>query len=68
MLYIVGLGLYDEKDITLGIQGDILNIRAEDPNRKYQKEVLLSREANAEDMKWTYKNGILEVKIAAKGH
>jgi len=52
----------DEKDITLGIQGDILNIRAEDPNRKYQKEVLLSREANPEDMKWTYKNGILEVR------
>jgi HSP20 family protein len=57
----------EEKDITLDIQGDILNIRAEGGNRKYQKEVLLSREVNAEDMSWTYKNGILEVKIVGGG-
>jgi HSP20 family protein len=58
----------EEKDITLDIQGDILNIRAEAESRKYQKEVLLSREAKAEDMSWTYKNGILEVKIGLSGH
>jgi len=57
----------EEKDITLDIQGDILNIRAEAGSRKYQKEVLLSREAKAEDMSWTYKNGILEVKIGVAG-
>jgi len=56
----------DEKDITIEIKGDILNITAEGKNRKYQKEVLLSREAKADDMTWAYKNGILEVKIAAK--
>ena len=58
----------EEKDIALDVQGDILNIRAEGGNRKYQKEVLLSREVNAEDMSWTYKNGILEVKIAVGSH
>lgn len=58
----------EEKDISLDIQGDILNIRANGESRKYQKEVLLSREATSDDMTWTYKNGILEVKIAAKGH
>jgi len=57
----------EEKDITLEIKGDILNIRAEDENRKYQKEVLLSREAKTDDMTWTYKNGILEVKIVVSG-
>jgi HSP20 family protein len=58
----------EEKDISLDIQGDILNIRANGESRKYQKEVLLSREATSDNMTWTYKNGILEVKIAAKGH
>ena len=56
----------DEKDITIEIKGDILNINAEGENRKYQKEVLLSREAKTDDMTWAYKNGILEVKIEAK--
>lgn len=53
----------EEKDIKLEIKGDILNINAEGENRKYQKEVLLSRPAKAEDMTWSYKNGVLEIKI-----
>ena len=57
----------DEKDITIEIKGDILNINAEGENRKYQKEVLLSREAKTDDMTWTYKNGILEIKIPVSG-
>jgi len=57
----------DEKEIGVEIKGDILNITAEGQNRKYQKEVLLSREARTEDMTWTYKNGILEVKIVGSG-
>ncbi len=55
----------EEKDINLEIKGDIVNISAEGENRKYQKEVLLSRQAKPEDMTWTYKNGILEIKIKA---
>ncbi|MFH1952182.1 MAG: helix-turn-helix domain-containing protein [Pseudomonadota bacterium] len=57
----------DEKDITIEIKGDILNISAEGDNRKYQKEVLLSREAKADDMTWAYRNGMLEIKIMASG-
>lgn len=53
----------EENDIQLEIKGDILDIRAEHGNRKYQKEVLLSRSAKAESMSWTYKNGILEIRI-----
>ena len=53
----------EEKDIKLEIKGDILNINAEGENRKYQKEVLLSRPAKAEDMNWSYKNGVLEIKV-----
>jgi len=57
----------DEKDIKLEINGDILNIAAEGKNRRYQKEVLLSRKCKSEDMTWSYKNGILEIKIAVAG-
>ena len=53
----------DEKDVHIEIKGDILNISAEGKNRKYQKEVLLSREATGENMTWAYKNGMLEIKI-----
>ncbi len=53
----------DEKDFQIEIKGDILNISAEGRNRKYQKEILLSREATAEQMTWNYKNGILEIII-----
>ncbi|MCK4469944.1 MAG: Hsp20/alpha crystallin family protein [Desulfobacterales bacterium] len=53
----------EEKDIRLEIKGDILSISAEGEGRKYQKEVLLSRPAKAEDMTWSYKNGMLEIKV-----
>ena len=56
-----------KKDITLEINGDILTIAAEGQNRKYEKEVLLSKQGKSEDMTWTYKNGILEIKIAVAG-
>jgi HSP20 family protein len=57
----------DEKDIKVGINGDILNIEAQGQSRKYEKEILLSRQAKSDDMKWSYKNGILEIKIAIAG-
>ena len=53
----------EEKDVNIEIKGDILNISAESNDRKYQKEILLSRPAKAEDMTWSYKNGMLEIKI-----
>lgn len=57
----------EEKDIRLDINGDILTIHADGETRKYQKEVLLSRECAAENMTWAYKNGILEIKIGSDG-
>lgn len=58
----------EEKDIHLEIKGDILNISAGGEERKYQKEVLLSRSVKSEDMTWTYRNGILEIKIVITDH
>jgi len=53
----------EEKDLSVDVQGDILTLKAEGQNRKYQKEILLSREATSEAMTWGYKNGILDVRI-----
>ena len=57
----------EEKDINLELKGDILNINAEGKDRQYQKEVLLPKPTKAEDMTWSYKNGILEIKIVVSG-
>ena len=57
----------EEGNINCEIKGDILNISAESKDRKYQKEILLSRPAKAEDMTWSYKNGMLEIKIVGSG-
>lgn len=57
----------EEKDIHIEIKEDILLISAESKDRKYQKEILLSRTARAEDMTRSYKNGMLEIKIVAEG-
>ena len=49
----------EESDIELELKGDVSNLNA----KKYQKEILLS-DGVGDNMEWTYKNGILEVKIA----
>lgn len=53
----------EETDITVNLEGDILSIRAQGNNREYQKEVLLPQPGDAEKMKWSYKNGILEITL-----
>jgi HSP20 family protein len=52
-----------EEGITLDLKGDILEISAVGKNRKYRKEVLLPVQVKKETLSYTYKNGILEVRI-----
>jgi len=61
------------KDIKVDLKGDILEISAQTNDRKYHKEVLLPVKLSAkggsasggkeENLTFSYKNGILEVKI-----
>ena len=53
----------NEEDITINLKGDILNISAQSGERKYQKEILLPMQAKKEALSYTYKNGMLEVRI-----
>lgn len=53
----------EEKDVQIDVKGDILNINASGQNRKYQKEILLSRPVTRDQWHWSYKNGMLEIKL-----
>lgn len=52
-----------EEGISVDLKGDILEISAVGKNRKYRKEVLLPVQVKKETLSYTYKNGILEVRI-----
>jgi HSP20 family protein len=49
--------------LTMDLKGDILEIVAVGKNRKYRKEVLLPVQGKKENLTYTYKNGILEVRV-----
>jgi HSP20 family protein len=53
-----------ESDIKLDLKGDILDITASNNSRKYHKEILLPTVVKPETMASSYKNGILEIRIA----
>jgi len=53
----------NEEDIKVDIKGDILDISAAGKNRKYRKEILLPVQVKKETLSYTYKNGILEIRI-----
>jgi len=50
-------------DIKLDLKEDILDISAQNKDRKYHKEVLLPAKIKAETLRSSYKNGILEIKM-----
>jgi len=52
----------NEADIKREVKGDILTLSTED-DRKYQKEVLLPASVKEDDVKATYKNGVLELRL-----
>lgn len=52
-----------EEGITVELKDDILEISAKSKTRKYHKEVLLPAKVKRETLTYTYKNGILEIKV-----
>jgi HSP20 family protein len=53
----------NEEDIKFDLKGDILDISAQSGERKYHKEILLPVQVKKESLSYTYKNGVLEVRI-----
>lgn len=56
----------EEKDIQVKVEGDILEIVASGRDRKYQKEVLLPTPVDPESLESSYRNGVLEIRLAKK--
>lgn len=52
-----------EDGVTVNLKGDILEISASGKNRTYYKEILLPAKVKAETLTYSYKNGVLEVRI-----
>ena len=50
-----------KEDVSLEISGTVLNIKAENEDRKYSERVELPAKVLADSAKATYKNGVLEV-------
>lgn len=56
----------EEKNLRLGLKGDILEIHAEAGDRRYHKEVLLPSSFTEDRMSHTYKSGLLEIRFQKK--
>jgi len=63
-LVIAELPGIQEEDIHLEIAGDLLTIEASTGDRKYQKELLLPSVAEPGSLQSSYRNGVLEVRLA----
>ena len=63
ILVLVELPGVSKEKIKVDINGDILNLTTSDKGRQYAKEILLPHKVNAETLKTSYKNGILEITL-----
>jgi len=64
VLVIAELPGVEASDIHLEVKDDILDLKAEGERRKYRKEVLLPTLVDPQSITSTYKNGIVEIKLA----
>lgn len=66
VLIIAELPGIEEEFIKLDLKEDILNISASSKDRKYAKEILLPKPFAQDQLKFTYKSGILEIVLLKK--
>lgn len=55
-----------KEDIKINVFNETLEIKTNDPHRKYHRTLELPSEANTESVKCTYNNGILEITFDKK--
>lgn len=54
----------EEQDIRLEVEGDILEIDVATRDRRYHKEVLLPSAVDPQSLRSSYRNGVLEIRLA----
>ncbi len=53
----------EEEKIKIEVKDDIIELKAEDSDKKYHKEILLPAKVKKESLRTTYKNGVLEITL-----
>jgi HSP20 family protein len=53
----------EEEKIKIVVKDDILELEAEDSDKKYHKVILLPSKVKKESLRSTYKNGVLEIRL-----
>jgi len=53
----------EEEKIKVEVKDDILELKAEDSDKKYHKEILLPSKVKKKSLRSTYKNGVLEITL-----
>ena len=53
----------EEKNIQIEVKDDIIELKAEDSDKKYHKEVLLPSKVKKESLCSTYRNGVLKITL-----
>lgn len=66
VVVIVELPGVEEKDVHLQVNGDILEVTAATGDRKYEKEVLLPSAVDPDSLTSSYRNGVLEIRLAQR--
>ncbi|MDP3064090.1 MAG: archaeal heat shock protein Hsp20 [Chloroflexota bacterium] len=56
----------DEADVRVKVEGDILEIAASTGEREYRKEVLLPSAVDPKSLQSSYRNGVLEIRLAKR--
>jgi HSP20 family molecular chaperone IbpA len=66
VLVIMELPGVEEEQIATEVTGDILTLSAAGGNRTYSSEVVLPQDVDANTIKSTYNNGVLELRMSKK--
>jgi len=53
----------EEEKIKIELRDDVLELKAEDSDKKYHKEILLPSKVKKKSLRSTYKNGVLEITL-----
>ena len=56
----------NKENIKINVNGNFVEVKSDDPQRKYHEVIDLPPEADIETAKSTYKNGILEIILNKK--
>ena len=63
IVVIVEIPGLEEKKIKMELRDDVLELKAEDSDKKYHKEILLPSKVKKKSLRSTYKNGVLEITL-----